>query len=165
MCLGPNMDYLTPQIFERLKARNWKIATAESCTGGLIGWALTEISGASEFYDRGFITYSNDSKTELLGVPKTLIDQFGAVSHEVAEAMANGALAASKADIAVSATGIAGPDPSENGKPAGLIYIGVATRHTSYVFEHSFSGTRSLNRKNTVSSALIHVLQILSDNH
>lgn len=165
MCLGPNMDYLTPQIFERLKARNWKIATAESCTGGLIGWALTEISGASEFYDRGFITYSNDSKTELLGVPKTLIDQFGAVSHEVAEAMANGALAASKADIAVSATGIAGPDPSENGKPAGLIYIGVATRHTSYVFEHNFSGTRSLNRKNTVSSALIHVLQILSDNH
>lgn len=159
------MDYLTPQIFERLKARNWKIATAESCTGGLIGWALTEISGASEFYDRGFITYSNDSKTELLGVPKTLIDQFGAVSHEVAEAMANGALAASKADIAVSATGIAGPDPSENGKPAGLIYIGVATRHTSYVFEHNFSGTRSLNRKNTVSSALIHVLQILSDNH
>lgn len=159
------MDYLTPQLFERLAARNWKITTAESCTGGLIGWALTEQAGASQYYECGYVTYSNESKTKMLGVAPELIETYGAVSHDVAKAMAEGALAKSGADIAISATGIAGPDPSEGGKPAGLVFIAVATAQNTYVFEHHFSGDRSLNRKNTVSSALIHALQVLSDNN
>lgn len=159
------MDNLIPFIFAKLKARDWKITTAESCTGGLIGWALTEQPGSSEFFERGYITYSNQSKIDMLGVPPQLIENYGAVSYDVAKAMAEGALMNAKADIAISATGIAGPDPSENGKPAGLVFIGIATATNTYVFEHNFTGNRSLNRKNTMSTALIHALQVLDDSN
>jgi nicotinamide-nucleotide amidase len=105
--------------------RGLKVATAESCTGGLVAATLTEIPGSSAVVERGFVTYSNESKVELLGVDPTLIAQHGAVSDEVALAMAQGALARSRADIAVSITGIAGPGGATPTKPVGLVYFGL----------------------------------------
>ena len=153
---------LVPEIFERLKAKGWMIATAESCTGGLIGWALTDVPGSSEFVDRGFITYSNEAKTEMLDVPLNLIAAYGAVSPEVARSMAQGALAKSRAKISVAVTGIAGPGGGTPEKPVGLVYIAVGTPDETQVFEHHFTGERSDIRINTVTAALIHVHQALS---
>ncbi|NRG18762.1 CinA family protein [Rhizobiales bacterium] len=115
------------------------IATAESCTGGLVAGLLTEIAGSSAVVDRGFVTYSNTAKTEMLGVPEDLIANVGAVSREVAIAMAKGALARSRADIAVSVTGIAGPGGGSEEKPVGLVHFAVArngepTRHVERRF-------------------------------
>ena len=109
------------------KARTAKVllASAESCTGGMIGTVITEIAGSSDAYDGGFITYSNHLKSEVLGVSGEILDQFGAVSEPVARAMAEGALARSSAQLAVSVTGIAGPGGSEH-KPAGLVHFGLA---------------------------------------
>jgi len=110
-------------IIESATANKLKIATAESCTGGLVAGVLTEISGSSAVVDRGFVTYSNDAKMEMLGVPKQLIERFGAVSRETALAMVAGALARSQADIAVSITGIAGPTGGTPEKPVGLVHF------------------------------------------
>ena len=119
--------------------RGLTIATAESCTGGLIAAVLTEIPGSSAVVDRGFVTYSNAAKTDLLGVPAALIDRLGAVSEGVARAMAEGALARSGADLAVAVTGIAGPDGGSAGKPVGLVHFAAArrgeeVRHAVHVF-------------------------------
>lgn len=116
-----------------------KIATAESCTGGLIAGTLTEIAGSSDVVERGFVTYSNEAKTGMLGVPAELIEEVGAVSAEVAEAMAAGALARSQAEVAVSVTGIAGPGGATETKPVGLVYLGFCRRggapsHRRFVF-------------------------------
>lgn len=108
------------------RAKGLKVATAESCTGGLIAGLLTEIAGSSDVVERGFVTYSNDSKRELLAVPPDLIARHGAVSSEVAQAMALGALSRSKADLAVAVTGIAGPGGGTEEKPVGLVYLAVA---------------------------------------
>jgi nicotinamide-nucleotide amidase len=121
-------------LLEAYKARSWRIATAESCTGGLIAALLTEIPGSSAVVERGFVTYSNEAKTELIGVPAALIAAHGAVSEPVARAMAKGALSGSKADVAVSVTGIAGPGGGTAQKPLGLVHLalaapGRATRH------------------------------------
>jgi nicotinamide-nucleotide amidase len=105
-----------------------KIATAESCTGGLVASLLTEIPGSSSVIERGFVTYSNEAKTELLGVPSELIATHGAVSEAVAWAMAAGALTHSKADVAVAVTGIAGPGGATATKPVGLVHFGLAFR-------------------------------------
>ncbi len=117
------------ELLEKYRKKNWLIATAESCTGGLVAAALTEISGSSDVFDRGFVTYSNASKSDMLGVDPALITQFGAVSGQVAQAMAMGALNHSDADIAVAITGVAGPGASEN-KPEGLVWFGLANRHS-----------------------------------
>jgi nicotinamide-nucleotide amidase len=111
--------------FERQRC---KLATAESCTGGLLAGLLTEIAGSSAVFERGFVTYSNSAKSELIGVSPALIEQHGAVSEEVARAMAAGALARVPADVAVSVTGIAGPDGGSAEKPVGLVYIAAAPR-------------------------------------
>ena len=107
------------------------VAVAESCTGGLVGSALTEIAGSSAVFDRGFITYSNEAKTEMLGVAPDLIDTFGAVSVAVAWAMADGAIRRSKADVAVAITGVAGPDGGSPNKPVGTVVFAVARRGDS----------------------------------
>ncbi|MCC6736696.1 MAG: CinA family protein [Bauldia sp.] len=114
-------------LVERCRSRGFGIATAESCTGGLVAGAITEIPGSSAVFDRGFVTYANAAKTDLLGVPAELIDRVGAVSAEVALAMAEGALARSQAEIAVAVTGIAGPGGGSAGKPVGLVFF-CATR-------------------------------------
>ncbi len=132
-----------------------RIVTAESCTGGLIAATLTAVAGSSDVVDRSFVTYSNAAKTEMLGVPPALIGRLGAVSSEVANAMALGALARSAADVAVSVTGIAGPDGGSAEKPVGLVWFGIAMRgvRASCVME-VFPGDRSAVRRQTVSRAL-----------
>ena len=121
-----------------------QLVTAESCTGGLIAGALTEIAGSSDVVERGFVTYSNASKTELLGVAETTLAQFGAVSGETAQAMAEGALAASHAQVALSVTGVAGPGGGSPEKPVGLVWFGLAQRGVAVARRDRrlFSGNR-----------------------
>jgi PncC family amidohydrolase len=115
-------------VLELLLARGWRLATAESCTGGLIAHWLTAVPGSSTVYSGGVVAYANEAKTALLGVPAALIARHGAVSAAVAEAMAAGALERLGADVAVSTTGIAGPSGGTAGKPVGLVHIGLAVR-------------------------------------
>ena len=134
------------------------LVSAESCTGGMIAAAMTERAGSSSVFERGFVTYSNDSKMELLGVPAATIDKFGAVSAETAEAMALGALKFSRAHIAVSVTGIAGPSGGTDEKPVGLVYIGWGARNNIQVKEHHFKGDRTAVRQQTAEAALKHLV-------
>jgi nicotinamide-nucleotide amidase len=138
------------------RAKGLLLATAESCTGGLIVGALTEIAGSSEVVERGFVTYSNEAKTAMLGVPRELIERHGAVSEEVAKAMVEGALAHSGADIAVSVTGIAGPGGGSAEKPVGLVHFGGAAKAQAVRhMEKRFGDVgRSEVRRLTVLSAL-----------
>jgi nicotinamide-nucleotide amidase len=115
-------------LLETCRAKGWKLATAESCTGGLIAGVLTVNPGSSDVVDRGFVTYSNEAKTEMLDVPVDLIARVGAVSEEVVLAMAEGALAHSRADVSVAVTGIAGPGGGANAKPVGLVHIACARK-------------------------------------
>ncbi len=115
-------------LLDLCKAKKLMIATAESCTGGLVAGALTDIAGSSAVVERGFVTYTNDAKQQMLGVPPMIIEKYGAVSRETAEAMAKGALAHSPADLAVSITGIAGPGGGTAAKPVGLVHFAAAPR-------------------------------------
>src|SRR5690349_13884944 len=130
------MDSLVPDIFEKLRVRGWLITAAESCTGGLIIAALTELAGSSKYVDRGFVTYSNEAKSDMLLVPPDLILKFGAVSAPVAKAMAEGALNQSRANVAVAVTGIAGPSGGTIDKPVGLVYIAVIAPMQIKVLEY-----------------------------
>lgn len=153
--LPENLRRSAQGILADYRAAGLRIATAESCTGGLIAGALTEIAGSSDVVDRGFVTYSNEAKSEILGVPEDLIRVHGAVSAEVAEAMAEGAIARSRADVAVSATGIAGPGGGTATKPVGLVFLGVAQRGRPPWHErHVFPGDRAEVRRATVAAAL-----------
>jgi len=115
-------------LLDLCKAKKLMVATAESCTGGLVAAALTDIAGSSAVVDRGFVTYTNDAKHQMLGVPLDTLNTFGAVSRETAEAMAKGALAHAQVDLAVSITGIAGPSGAMPGKPIGLVHFAAAAR-------------------------------------
>ncbi len=138
-----------------LKSRGWTMCTAESCTGGLIASACTSLAGSSDWFERGVVTYSNRAKTELLGVADSLIERHGAVSAEVACAMADGALAHTPADAAVAVTGIAGPGGATPGKPVGTVWIAVATRARSAAATHlQLDGDRATIRRDTVRHAL-----------
>ncbi|MHA1528344.1 MAG: CinA family protein [Alphaproteobacteria bacterium] len=119
---------LAARVLRACAARGWMLATAESCTGGMVAAALTDIAGSSSVFERGFVTYSNEAKTESLGVPVALIEAHGAVSEAVARAMAAGALASGRADLAVSVTGIAGPGGGSEGKPEGMVHFACARR-------------------------------------
>jgi nicotinamide-nucleotide amidase len=116
------------RVLDACRARGWKLATAESCTGGLVVAALTDIAGSSEVVDRGFVTYSNAAKETMIGVPHAIIEAHGAVSEPTAAAMAKGALDNSAADVSVAVTGIAGPGGGSADKPVGLVYFAAATR-------------------------------------
>ena len=142
-------------LLARLEARGLMIATAESCTGGLIAATLTDIAGSSAVVDRGFVTYSNEAKTDVLDVPSALIAAHGAVSEPVARAMAEGALARSKADIAVSVTGIAGPGGGSADKPVGTVHFGCARRGGATIHSHQlFAGAdRAMVRQLSVAHA------------
>ena len=149
------IDAAANAVLEACRRRGWKVATAESCTGGLVAGALTEIAGSSDVVDRGFVTYSNDAKNEMLGVPLDLIGRVGAVSAEVARAMAEGAVARSRADIAVSITGIAGPGGATATKPVGLVHFGVARRGGETIDQrHLLPGDRAAVRRRSVAIAL-----------
>lgn len=127
--IGPETRVAAAALLKLFKDCGLTIATAESCTGGLLAAALTSISGSSAVVERGFVTYTNVAKTQSLGVPHSLLNAHGAVSAEVARAMAEGALANSNADVALSITGIAGPGGATEGKPVGLVYFGLAREH------------------------------------
>jgi nicotinamide-nucleotide amidase len=152
--LAPEILARAPQVLDAFRVRGWKLATAESCTGGLVAAALTSVAGSSDVVERGFVTYSNEAKTELLGVPPTLIAAHGAVSEEVAAAMAAGALARSHADVAVSVTGVAGPGGGTAEKPVGLVWIGCSVRGGSAsTVSRMFAGDRAAVRAASVGVA------------
>ena len=143
------------QLLDLYRAKRLRIATAESCTGGMIAAAITDIAGSSDVFERGFVTYSNEAKTELIGVPADLIAHHGAVSVHVAREMAVGALKRSKADVAVAVTGVAGPGGGSDAKPVGLVYLAVARRGSDPLIErHQFHGDRAAIRRATVERAL-----------
>jgi nicotinamide-nucleotide amidase len=146
----------------RLQARHMMIACAESCTGGMVGSAITEVAGSSAWFERGFVTYSNEAKIEMLGVDAALIERYGAVSEEVARAMADGALRASRAQIAVSITGIAGPSGGTADKPVGMVCLAWAVQDaaTQSVTEH-FGGDRAAVREAASQCALRGVIERL----
>jgi len=152
---SPHLLALADSVIRMALQKKLHIGTAESCTGGLISACLTEVPGASEVFDQGFVTYSYESKSSQLGVaPKTILEH-GAVSAETALAMAEGALRASSADLAVSATGIAGPGGGTPDKPVGLVYLGIALRSgKSYALKNNFDGNRTAVRLKTVEAAL-----------
>ncbi|OYT98431.1 MAG: damage-inducible protein CinA [Burkholderiales bacterium PBB1] len=148
---------------DALRARGSMLATAESCTGGLIAAACTAVAGSSDWFERGFVTYSNAAKTELLGVDAALIQAHGAVSAEVACAMAEGALVHSNAGIAVAVTGIAGPGGAVPGKPVGTVWFALARRGEAASAELlQLGGDRTSVREQTVAHALSRLREVLS---
>jgi nicotinamide-nucleotide amidase len=161
--LPTDLSTRATEILDLYRSENMMIATAESCTGGLITACLTEIAGSSAVVERGFVTYSNEAKNEAIGVDMALIEAHGAVSGEVVQAMASGALAHSRADAAVAVTGIAGPGGGTADKPVGLVYIGGARLGQPPLVErHIFKGDRSTVRHDTVLAAFA-VLQRLTE--
>jgi len=140
------------------------IATAESCTGGMIASALTAVAGSSAVFERGFVTYTNRAKAEMLGVPPALIEEHGAVSELVARSMAEGALRHSPADLAVSVTGIAGPGGGTATKPVGLVHLAAArTGQTTYHIREVFEGDRDAVRQAAAARALSMLLKMLKE--
>jgi nicotinamide-nucleotide amidase len=149
------------QLGAALRARGVMLATAESCTGGLIAAACTSVAGSSDWFERGFVTYSNAAKTEMLGVDAALIATHGAVSAEVARAMAEGALAHSHASLAVAVTGIAGPSGATPGKPVGTVWFALALRGARVEAELlQLAGERSAVREQTLAFALRRLLEL-----
>ena len=157
MTFSPALLARAAALLKGYDARAWRIATAESCTGGLVTALLTEVPGSSSVVDRGFITYSNDAKTEMLGVPADLIAAHGAVSELVARAMADGALRASEAHVAIAITGIAGPGGGSGAKPVGLVHFGLAVRHgaTTHLERRYGDLGRTLVRERAIEDALM----------
>ena len=150
------MMHLSSDVIKILQGKT--LATAESCTGGGIGAALTAVPGSSAVYKGGIISYTNEVKERLLGVPAEMLEAYGAVSVPVAQAMAEGARKALQTDIAVSVTGLAGPGGDEYGNPVGTVFIGYADANKSYAKEYHFSGDREAVRQQAVQMALCAVL-------
>ena len=158
-----NIQELVQTLAKLMIAKKFKLATAESCTGGMLSQRVTALSGSSEWFECGFITYSNDLKISLLGVQAKVLDEFGAVSKEVAEQMALGTLQNCAADIAVSITGIAGPRGGSTAKPVGTVYIATAKLNQSAKAKHyHFKGNREVIRKQTTHAAIKLVVDQLS---
>ncbi|HYP35478.1 MAG TPA: CinA family protein [Stellaceae bacterium] len=146
---------LAQSVLDACRARGWHVATAESCTGGLVAGALTAIAGSSDVVERGFVTYSNEAKSELLGVPPETIAAHGAVSSETAAAMAEGAVARAPVDLAISVAGVAGPGGGSATKPVGLVIFGLARRDGLCRTERRiFDGDRSAVRQAALQVAL-----------
>lgn len=153
------IEALKQKLFVLLQENNLTISTAESCTGGMIGACLTSISGISSYYGYGFVTYSNEAKNRLIGVKEDTLLSCGAVSSNVALEMAEGALKVSGADIAVSATGIAGPGGGTKEKPVGLVYIGFASKTKRDFKKLNLSGDREEVRLATVKNVLEMIIK------
>lgn len=158
---APDLLPLCEALARELKQRGWMMATAESCTGGLIAGTCTGLSGSSDWLDRGFVTYSNAAKTEALGVDAALIERHGAVSEPVARAMAEGALRHSHAQVSVAVTGVAGPTGGSAEKPVGTVWFGWATPQGVFTELQHLPGGRDAVRKATVQHALKGLLQRL----
>lgn len=152
------MESLARQVLSACRKRGWKLATAESCTGGMVAAALTEIAGSSDVVDRGYVTYSNTAKTQMLGVLPATLKTHGAVSTQVAIEMAEGALTAASVDLAVSITGIAGPGPSEH-KPEGRVCFALARIGNTTQFETVELG--AIGRANVRQKSTQHALALI----
>ena len=159
--MDEHLDTLVERLAEALRARGALMATAESCTGGLIAGTCTALSGSSDWFDRAFVTYSNRAKTEMLGVPAPLIEQHGAVSQAVAAAMAAGARERAGVTYAVAVTGIAGPTGGSAAKPVGTVWFGWATPAGPVTECRRFDGDRTAVRQQTVAHALQGLLDRL----
>ena len=158
-----NLQNLSEQVGTRLLEKHFWLATAESCTGGWISQAITDIAGSSQYFDRGFVTYSNESKQDMLGVSQETLTQHGAVSEQTVMEMVQGALANSRADIVVAVSGIAGPSGGTPDKPVGMVWHAWALRDGESVtqVEH-YLGSRSEVRQQTVETALQGILKLLA---
>jgi nicotinamide-nucleotide amidase len=152
---------LCEELAPRLLAMRWMLATAESCTGGLIAAACTDLSGSSNWFERGFVTYSNAAKSEMLGVDAALIAQHGAVSEVVARAMAFGAIRHSHAQVSVAVTGVAGPTGGSAEKPVGTVWFGFQVDGQLTSETRRFEGDRAAVRQATVQHALTRLLQLI----
>ena len=148
------MDHLIGGLFAKLQDKGWMIATAESCTGGMISAHITDVSGSSAYFDRGFVTYTNQAKIQMLGVRVETLDKHGAVSEETAAEMAIGAVKHSNANISMAVTGIAGPGGGTPDKPVGLVYIACAIDEHVKVQKCMFEGDRQKVREQTCATAL-----------
>ena len=149
------------QLAQALTKRGWMLATAESCTGGLIAAACTDLPGSSTWFDRGFVTYSNAAKTEMLGVPESLIAEHGAVSEEVVRAMAESSVLRSNASVSVAVSGVAGPGGGSADKPVGTVWIAWHLNGATYARCMRFSGDRNSVRHQTKSQALSYLLSFI----
>ena len=149
------------QISTTLLARGWMLATAESCTGGMIAAACTDLAGSSQWFERGFVTYSNEAKAEMLAVPPGLIEEHGAVSESVARAMADGALAHSRAQVSLAVTGVAGPTGGTEAKPVGTVWFAWCVGGETHSEMQHFAGDRAAVRVATVRYALKRLLSLL----
>ena len=157
-----NRPEVVAALADALRARGWRMATAESCTGGMIAAACTDLAGSSDWFERGFVTYSNEAKTAMLGVPADLITAHGAVSAEVARAMAQGALQRAPVQLTVAVTGIAGPGGAVPGKPVGAVWLAWATAAGVHAERLQLTGDRAAVRAATVQAALQRLLQAAS---
>lgn len=156
------MQDLVETLSAKFEALSLMLVTAESCTGGMIAAAMTDRAGSSAVFERGFVTYSNDAKKELLGVSSETLSEHGAVSPQTALEMVKGAIGNSRAEIGVSVTGIAGPGGGNETKPVGLVYIAFGEKGgTREVREHCFEGSRDEVRKQTVKAALKHLIDFV----
>jgi len=153
---------LVAALAQALRARGWRMATAESCTGGLVAAACTELPGSSDWFERGFVTYSNQAKTDLLGVPQALLAELGAVSQPVAAAMAEGALRQAPVQLAVAITGIAGPGGAVPGKPVGTVWLGWGVAGDIRTERLQLAGDRAQVRAASVRAALERLLHMLT---
>ena len=153
-----SIEELVKQLAAKLTEKGWMLATAESCTGGMIAAACTDLAGSSQWFDRGFVTYSNEAKTEMLGVPAELIDKHGAVSEEVVRAMAEGAIRHSRAQVSIAVTGIAGPGGGSKEKPVGTVWVGWCVDGNTLTNCLHLDGRRATIRTSTLTNALQYLL-------
>jgi len=153
---------LEEKVGELLSQRGWTLAVAESCTGGLLGHRITNVSGSSAYFEGGVISYSNEAKEAVLGVPREILIEHGAVSRETALAMARGARRVLGTDLAVSVTGIAGPTGGTPEKPVGLAYIALAAEGAELCDKHVWQGDRAANKEQSAEAALKLILQYLT---
>ncbi|MEY3475454.1 MAG: hypothetical protein RL087_1912 [Pseudomonadota bacterium] len=160
---APALDVTCAALAEALHERGWMLATAESCTGGLISAACTSLSGSSLWFERGFVTYSNEAKAESLGVDRALIDAHGAVSEVVARAMAFGALRHSRAQVSVAVTGIAGPTGGSASKPVGTVWFGFSVDGLLSSETRRFAGDRAEVRAATAAHAINRLLELVRE--
>ncbi|RDK05529.1 CinA family protein [Cupriavidus lacunae] len=161
MSVSRLLDQLAIQAGVALADKSLMLATAESCTGGLVAAAITDVSGSSGWFERGFVTYSNEAKSTMLGVPAKLIRDHGAVSEEVARAMAEGALLNSRAQVALSVTGVAGPNGGTPEKPVGMVCFGWSNRITTHTETQRFRGDRGQIRRQAAEHAMRGLLELV----
>ena len=159
--VGPAPQALCERVAQALLARGWMLATAESCTGGMIAAACTDLAGSSQWFERGFVTYSNEAKEQQLGVDPALIAQHGAVSEVVVRAMAFGAVRHSRAQVGVAVTGIAGPTGGNAQKPVGTVWFGFQVDGRLASEMRRFDGDRAAIRTAAVQHALARLLELL----